>query len=164
MAISKPIAIDLFCGVGGMSLGFEQAGFDIVEAFDLEPWNVACHEKNFPHSTATARDLSKVTGAELLKLCGTKAKALDVVFGGPPCQGFSVAGNRDSTDERNLLLFEFARLIRELQPKYFVLENVRGLMAKYSEPILNSFLHRIRLAGYSVVMPIKVLNAADFEQ
>jgi DNA (cytosine-5)-methyltransferase 1 len=161
MGKRKPIAIDLFCGVGGMSLGFKQAGFRVVGAFDKEERHVRAYRKNFPSTPAFCVDLSKETGESLLSLAGCRRK-IDLVFGGPPCQGFSMAGKRDLNDERNQLIFDFIRLVREIRPKYFVMENVQGLMLGEAVNLLNSFLHRAHLAGYSTVNKVRALNAADF--
>ena len=158
----QPTAIDLFCGAGGMSLGFEQAGFDVLAAFDVEDFNVRTHSANFPNTKAMVADLSTITGDDLRSLAALRRKKIDVVFGGPPCQGFSVGGRRDLSDKRNLLLYDFAKLVRQIKPKYFVMENVKGLMSSHAEPVLSSFLRRIKYAGYSVVEPIRVLNAADY--
>jgi len=158
----KPTSIDLFCGAGGMTLGFEQAGFNVLAAFDLEEFNVATHKKNFPETTAFSVDLSKETGDSLRTLADVDGAGIDVVFGGPPCQGFSYGGRQDADDKRNLLVYDFARLVRELRPKYFVLENVKGLLSKQSRPILDSFVRRIKRAGYGVVEPIRALNAAEY--
>src|ERR1035438_2345757 len=114
MNTDRPKSIDLFCGAGGMSLGFEQAGFDVRAAFDCEPWNIATHRKNFPKAVAETVDLSKETGDSLRQKGYLNTQEIDVVFGGPPCQGFSVGGKRDLEDERNLLVYSFARLVREL--------------------------------------------------
>ena len=85
-----------------------------------------------------------------------------VLFGGSPCQGFSLIGRRDVDDPRNMLLLEFARLISEIRPKYFVLENVEGILIGMARQVLAEFLGSIRSAGYSVVLPIKSLDASDF--
>lgn len=162
MDSKKPIAIDLFCGAGGMSLGFEQAGFDVVAAFDSQEFNIATHDRNFPRARAFVRDLSRIEGSELRKLARIGRRNIDVIFGGPPCQGFSVGGKRDLTDRRNQLVYDFARLVRQLRPKYFVIENVKGLMQDHAKPVLTSLLRRLKRAGYSVVEPIQVLNAADY--
>lgn len=162
MGRDAPTAIDLFCGAGGMSLGFEQAGFNVAAAFDLEEFNVRTHSTNFPSTKAFAVDLSKETGDSLRKRADLRSKEIDVVFGGPPCQGFSFGGRQDVDDERNLLVYDFARLVRELQPNYFVMENVKGLMSTRARPILTSFVRRIKRSGYSIVEPIQVLNAADY--
>jgi len=145
-----------------MTLGFEQAGFDVLAAFDLEEFNIATHKTNFPGTKAHALDLSKQSGDSLRQVASLKNSDIDVVFGGPPCQGFSYGGRQDVEDERNLLVYDFARLVRQLQPKYFVMENVKGLMSDQARPILDSFIRRVKKAGYRVVEPIRVLNAANF--
>lgn len=162
MGLARPTAIDLFCGAGGMTLGFEQAGFNVVAAFDLAEFNISTHEANFPHTSAFSVDLAKETGATLRELAKLGGRDIDVVFGGPPCQGFSVGGRRDADDARNLLVYDFARLVRQLCPKYFVMENVKGLMASHARPVLDSFIRRIKKSGYAIVEPIRVLNAADY--
>jgi len=162
MAQTRPTSIDLFCGAGGLTLGFEQAGFDVLAAFDLEEFNVSTHQKNFPDSAAFAVDLSEETGDTLREMASLNGTEIDVVFGGPPCQGFSFGGLQDVNDERNQLVYDFARLVRQLQPKYFVMENVKGLMSGKSASILKSLLLRLKRAGYHIVEPIRVLNAADY--
>lgn len=162
MTVAKPTAVELFCGVGGMTLGFEQAKFDVLAAFDIEERNVATHQRNFPRTSCHVADLSKETGESLRKTATLGDRAIDVVFGGPPCQGFSVGGTQDVDDERNLLVYEFWRLVRQLRPRYFVMENVRGLLAEHAAPILDSFRLRVRRGGYRLVEPIRTLNAADF--
>lgn len=162
IARPKPIAVDLFCGAGGMSLGFEQAGFDVVAAFDFEPRHIATYHTNFPTTKACVVDLAKASGKHLRRLAGLGSRPIDVLFGGPPCQGFSVGGRRDLADPRNQLLLHFARLVRELRPGYFVVENVEGLMLGRARMIVQSFVDRVRKANYSVVEPITVLDAASF--
>lgn len=159
---NPPVAIDLFCGAGGMSLGFEQAGFQIRAAFDLEDFNIATHLTNFPATKAIKADARNLTGDFIRSESGLVHRDIDVVFGGPPCQGFSFGGKHQPADTRNLLVYEFSRIIRQLQPKYFVMENVKGLLSKRSRPILQSFVRRIKLAGYSIVEPLIVLNAAEY--
>ena len=158
----RPIAVDLFCGVGGLGLGIEQAGFDIVAAFDSLEFNIASHQVNFPYTKSVQTDLSKQTGDQLRSLGDFEDLDIDLVFGGPPCQGFSIGGKRALDDERNKLVFDFARLVRQIKPKYFLMENVQGLMSGHSRPVLDSFVRRMKRAGYGVVEPILVLNAADF--
>src|SRR5687768_4293202 len=143
---SRPIAVDLFCGVGGMSLGFEQAGFHIAGAVDSEPINIATHHINFPSCVALQRDLSKTSGSDLLSDLNLRTGEIDVLFGGPPCQGFSLMGKRRMEDERNQLFLHFARLIRELRPRYFIVENVRGLLMGTASRLVVSFMLRMKRA------------------
>jgi DNA (cytosine-5)-methyltransferase 1 len=145
-----------------MSLGFEQAGFDVVAAFDIELHNVETYKKNFATGPAFQCDLSKAAGDQLRKKAKLGRKRIDVVFGGPPCQGFSEIGKRLLTDPRNQLLFHFSRLVRQLKPRYFVLENVEGLTLGDSQDLLDSFLLRVKRAGYDVVEPVQVLDAVDY--
>lgn len=158
----RPIAVDLFCGVGGLGLGVEQAGFDVVAAFDSLAFNIESHQANFPETKSVQLDLSKQSGDDLRRIGEFNDTDVDLLFGGPPCQGFSIGGKRDLDDQRNLLVYDFARLIREIQPKYFLMENVQGLMTEHSKPILDSFIRRTKRAGYGVVENVRVLNAADY--
>lgn len=158
----RQIAIELCSGVGGMSLGFEQAGFEVVAAFDLEERHVETYRKNFPQTRATVLDLAKATGADIRRLARIGNRSIDVLFGGPPCQGFSPGGRRSVDDPRNALILHFARLVRELNPKYFLVENVYGVLGHLGEATVASFRRRVRRAGFDVVEPIQVLNAADY--
>src|SRR5438046_2247297 len=125
----RPIAIDLFAGAGGLSLGFEQAGFDITAAVEWDPIHAAAHKLNFPYTTVVCADVRDVSGEQLRKAAGIGRRAVDVVVGGPPCQGFSLIGQRVLEDARNALVFHFLRLVEELRPKTFVMENVPGMAA-----------------------------------
>jgi DNA (cytosine-5)-methyltransferase 1 len=158
----RPTAIDLFCGVGGFSLGFEQAGYDVIAAVDAEEKHVETYLKNFPSCNARCIDLSIVSGDHLREKASIGNRQIDVVFGGPPCQGFSLIGKRLREDPRNLLLCEFARLIVELAPSYFVVENVAGLLFGDARRVLGEFVGRVEGAGYTVVKPIELLDAAEF--
>jgi DNA (cytosine-5)-methyltransferase 1 len=154
--------VDLFCGAGGMSLGFEQAGFDVVVAIDSDPLNTTTHEENFPDCRTITADISKLTGREVRAFGGIGDRHIDVLFGGPPCQGFSLIGHRDAGDPRNMLLLEFARLAKELRPAYVVCENVAGLALGSARKTLESFARRLVRAGYNVVRPIEVLDASHY--
>ncbi len=160
--LGRPVAVDLFCGVGGLGLGVEQAGFHVAAAFDSLAFNIESHRTNFPATKAVEVDLAKATGQTLRTLGSFENTDVDLLFGGPPCQGFSTGGKRDLNDERNQLVYDFARLVRQIQPKYFLMENVQGLVSEHSRPVLDSFVRRVKRNGYRVVEPIQVLNAADF--
>ena len=159
---SRQTAVDLYSGVGGMSLGFEQAGFDVAAAVDIEKIHLDTHSKNFPTCRTWRADLSLATGSELRKQTGLEGKHIAVAFAGPPCQGFSLIGKRRPEDPRNLLLLDLARLIAELSPSYFVVENVAGLLLGEAKDVLSEFVRRSKCCGYSVVEPISVLDAAEF--
>src|SRR5258708_5773842 len=158
----RPTGVDLYCGVGGMSLGFEQAGFNVIAGADIEKINVATHSNNFPECKTWCTDLSSASGAQFRKETGIEDRHIDVLFSGPPCQGFSLIGKRSQEDPRNLLVYEFARLIGELLPSYFVMENVEGILLGKARNTLDEFLRLVKAADYSVVEPIQVLDAAEF--
>lgn len=159
---NRPIGIDLFSGAGGLSLGFEQAGFDIAAAVEIDPIHCATHEYNFPYSTAICASVVNMTGEEIRRRANLGDTDVDVVFGGAPCQGFSMIGKRALDDPRNQLVFHYVRLVSELQPKYFVFENVRGLtLGKHAE-FLSELISALEAAGYDVLSPYQVLNAADY--
>ena len=138
----RPVGVDLFCGVGGMSLGFEQAGFEVAAAIDNDPIHLATYATNFPDTETLNADLGKISGRKIREATGLGDRRIDVLFGGSPCQGFSYMGKHDSEDPRNYLLLDFARLVRELAPTYFVLENVPGLLSEGAEPFRRSFIRR----------------------
>lgn len=159
---SRPKAIDLFSGAGGLSLGFEQAGFDVVAALEIDPIHAATHEYNFPECQVICADAADVSGRDLLRRAGLRRGEVDVVFGGPPCQGFSLIGKRLADDPRNSCLSHFNRLVAEIRPRYFVMENVAGLTIGPARRILEAFLQASIDEGYLVVEPVEVLNAAEF--
>ena len=158
----RPIGIDLFAGAGGLSLGFEQAGFDVAAAVEIDPVHCAVLEYNFPNCRTICASVTDVSGDEIRARAGLQGKDIDVVFGGPPCQGFSMIGKRTLDDPRNSLVFHFVRLIRELQPKYCVFENVKGLTLGLHTKFLTELIEELQGAGYSVLLPHRVLNAADY--
>ncbi len=158
----RPISVDLFAGAGGMTLGFEQAGFDVLAAVELDPIHCATHEFNFPFWSILCKSVVDITAAEIRNQSSIGDRDLDVVFGGSPCQGFSIIGKRALDDPRNSLLSHFCRLVLELEPKFFVLENVRGLtMGKY-KPLLQSLIDEFKQGGYEVEENTQVLNAAHY--
>ncbi|MFA5203585.1 MAG: DNA cytosine methyltransferase [Lentisphaeria bacterium] len=158
----RPIGIDLFAGAGGMSLGFEQAGFDIAAAVEIDPVHAAVHHFNFPRTTILARSVVGLSGDELRKAAGVGRRAIDVVFGGPPCQGFSLIGHRMLDDSRNQLVKEFVRLVGELEAKTFVFENVKGLVIGKHRIFLESLIQAFKDQGYRVRIPWQVLNAMNY--
>ena len=158
----RPIGIDLFAGAGGMTLGFEQAGFDIPVVVEIDPIHCATHQFNFPFWSVICASVTDITGEELRKLGNLQNQDIDVVFGGPPCQGFSMIGKRSLDDPRNSLMFDFVRLVLELQPKYFVIENVKGLTSYKHQELLEEVIVKLEFDGYQVTQPIKVLNAANY--
>ncbi len=159
----RPIGIDLFAGVGGMSLGFEQAGFDIAAAVEIDPIHAAAHHYNFPKSIVLPRSIVGLTGQELRDCANIGRRApVDVVFGGPPCQGFSLIGHRLLDDPRNQLVKEFVRLVGELDATSFVFENVKGLTVGKHRVFLETLISAFTDLGYRVQIPWKVLNAINY--
>ncbi|MBI3678122.1 MAG: DNA cytosine methyltransferase [Proteobacteria bacterium] len=157
----RPIGIDLFAGAGGLSLGFEQAGFDIVAAVDIDPVHCAAHEFNFPKCKTLCRDVSGLSGADIREAAGFGKRQIDVVFGGAPCQGFSMIGQRALDDPRNSLVKHYVRIVRELAPKYFVFENVKGLTLGKHKTFLDEIVKALS-KDYDVLLPYRVLNAAEY--
>ncbi|WP_410481047.1 DNA cytosine methyltransferase [Pseudomonas plecoglossicida] len=159
---TRPIGIDLFAGAGGLSLGFEQAGFDIAAAVEIDPIHCATHEFNFPNCSTICASVTDLSGPEIRIRAGIGDKDIDVVFGGAPCQGFSMIGKRALDDSRNQLVFHYVRIVAELKPKYCVFENVKGLtLGKHAE-FLKELIAALGEAGYDVTLPYRVLNAADY--
>lgn len=152
------LAVELFSGAGGMTLGFQRAGFQTVVAVEQDPKHVEMHLENFPGCQMLERDVRELTGSDFTPFL---SQSPDLVFGGPPCQGFSAGGHRDIADKRNGLTLEFARIVRLLRPRYFVLENVQGLLTS-GRPILERFQRSVLNSGYRLVEPLRVLNAQDF--
>lgn len=158
----RPIAVDLFAGAGGMTLGFEQAGFDVLAAVEFDPIHACVHEYNFPFWTTICRSVTAIAGAEIRTRSAIGDRDIDVVFGGPPCQGFSLMGKRNIDDERNSLIDRFVSLVLELQPKFFVMENVRGITIGKASKVLERAILRFQQQGYQVRENYQILNAADY--
>lgn len=161
-ASGRPIAVDLFSGVGGMSLGFEQAGFDIVAAVELDPIHAAAHELNFPRCPVICRDIRRVSARDIRNAVGLLNRPIDLLFGGPPCQGFSLIGHRVLDDPRNSLVLHFLRLVAELRPRAFVMENVAGMATGPHTRLLAELFESFNAIGYRVRRPHRILNAANY--
>lgn len=162
----RPIAVDLYSGAGGLSLGMEQAGFTLAACAEVDPIHAVTHRFNFPSTPVIARDLgagSVRDVAENIRSLVAADREMDAVVGGPPCQGFSVGGVRDEDDERNNQLLRFVDLVVELQPKVFCLENVAGLLEPRFESLRKEALRRLTVdGGYDVAGFGAPVNAADF--
>jgi DNA (cytosine-5)-methyltransferase 1 len=160
--MERPIGIDLFSGAGGLSLGFEQAGFDVRAAVEYDPIHAAVHKFNFPECAVLARSVAGLEAGEIRKAAKIENRKIDVVFGGAPCQGFSLIGHRALDDPRNSLVREFVRLVQELDASCFLFENVKGLTIGRHRQFLEELITTFREIGYVVRMPWKVLNAASY--
>lgn len=152
--MTKPNVVSLFSGAGGMDLGFIQSGYRVLWANDFQKDAVNTYQKNLGNHIVYG-DITKITKEQLPK------EPVDVVLGGFPCQGFSVANNKRSMeDKRNFLYLELLRVVKELQPKFFVAENVKGLLSMQKGQVLNMILKDFEELGYRV--DYRVLNAAQF--
>ncbi len=158
----RPVAVDLFAGAGGMTLGFEQAGFDVLVSVEIDPIHCATHQFNFPFWTIICKSVVEITAAEIRNQSGIGDREIDVVFAGSPCQGFSIIGKRVLDDPRNSLLSHFCRLVLALRPKFFVLENVPGLTQGQHKQLLNALMGEFKAGGYEVEENYQVLNAAHY--
>lgn len=162
--MKRPVAIDLFSGCGGMSLGLEAAGFDIAAAVEFDAIHTLVHHFNFPYSASICKDISKLTSEELLQAVEAKgfSRDIDLVAGGPPCQGFSHIGKRQLDDPRNSLVFEYVRMIKKIKPKYFLFENVPGIASGKHIKFLEELIVEFENMGYSIEKPISILDASLF--
>ena len=152
--MTKPNVVSLFSGAGDMDLGFIQSGYRVLWANDFQKDAVNTYQKNLGNHIVY-EDITKITKEQLPK------EPVDVVLGGFPCQGFSVANTKRSMeDKRNFLYLELLRIVKELQPKFFVAENVKGLLSMQKGQVLNMILKDFENLGYRV--DCRVLNAAHF--
>jgi DNA (cytosine-5)-methyltransferase 1 len=158
-----PIAVDLFCGCGGISAGLRQAGFEVLAGVDIEPTYICTFEKNFLSSKALQIDLTCTDPNDFMQSIGIKPGQLDLLAGGPPCQGFSKNVPRKSRfleDPRNMLVSRFLDYCKSLKPKMILMENVaemkNGFESAYSDEVVD------RLERYGYTVSHAVLNSADF--
>lgn len=158
----RPIGIDLFAGAGGLSLGFEQAGFDIAAAVEIDPVHCAAHKYNFPETAVIPHSVEGLSGRRIREIANIGDRQVDCVFGGAPCQGFSLIGHRALDDARNKLVLDFVRIVSELKARMFVFENVKGLTVGKHKTFLKELATAFDIAGYDVRVPWKVLNAGHY--
>lgn len=154
---AQPRMVDLFCGCGGFALGARAAGFGRELAFDVDPILSSSFEINFPDAQIVRSDLSEATGEQIRYRAGGDILG---VFGGPPCQAFSDIGHRRTDDPRRDLLGHFFRLVSEIRPAFFVMENVKGLGRGDARPVLDAAINLVA-DKYNLIGPV-LLDAADF--
>jgi len=142
--------VSTFCGCGGSSQGYKLAGGSVKLSIEWEQNACDTYRLNHPNTILLHRDIATVTGNELLNLIGLKAGELDILDGSPPCQGFSTMGKRQIEDPRNQLFQEYVRLLKELKPKVFVMENVSGLVKGKMKPVFVEILTALKGCGYQV--------------
>ena len=152
--------VDLFAGVGGLSLGAARAGFSVALAVEHDKHALSAHKKNFPKVKHSSADISKLTGENLLESAGLQIGGLDGLIGGPPCQGFSTIGRRHVADPRNNLFRKFFSLVAECRPNFYVAENVLGILSDQYDEIRNDAFDLVR-GEYLVLDPIR-FKASDF--
>lgn len=147
--------IDLFAGAGGLSLGASRAGFSVKAAVEIDPFAIEVHAKNFPLSKHLAIDVGTLSGEDLLAAAGLVQGGLSGLVGGPPCQGFSMIGRREEGDLRNNLFGHFFRLVSEMQPAFFVAENVPGILSERYDLVRKDALDQVA-QDYQLLPPIKL--------
>lgn len=159
-AHDAPLCLDLFCGIGGLSLGLAAAGIRPVGGLDHWEEAKATYDRNHSPLRCMLADLTRITVGEIERFFGLDSTTIDVVAGGPPCQGFSTVGKRDETDPRNNLWRHYRELVSAIRPAYVIIENVEGMLVghggKQAEAVIVGFAE----IGYR--MKCKLLKAADY--
>ncbi len=159
--MKKYTYIDLFAGAGGMSLGFNNAGFKNLLAIEFNKDFAETYKKNFPGHNLIVDDIKNVTQKQIYDII--KDKKVDVIIGGPPCQGFSIAGNIARNfidDDRNRLFKEFVRVVKMIKPRMFVLENVAAMERHNKGKTIKEVISSFEEIGYDI--KYKVLNAVNY--
>ena len=150
--------IELFAGAGGLSLGLNRAGFDVVLANEIEPDFAKTYALNHPNTEVLNIDIHQVDFVGEATRLGLKK--LDLLSGGPPCQGFSTVGSKNAADPRNSLFYEFLRAASELGPDYILFENVSGFKKMYGGAAYSTLLEELHSFGYKTTSA--VLEGSDF--
>lgn len=161
--MSKPVVVDYFTGPGGMAEGFSQAGFETILGIDFDENSAETFKNNHPESHYITADISQLDPNDVLGRLDYDKGEIDVVVGGPPCQGFSIAGDREKDDERNELFKDYARHVESLNPKFVLMENVPGMLSMETsegEPVIEKIRERFSDIGYRT--NYKVLKASNF--
>ncbi len=152
--------IDLFCGIGGLSLGFEQAGFNVVAAVDM--WADAVKTYNHNRSKKIAQVITVEDFNDLLLPSLIENNKITGIIGGPPCQGFSTVGQRNIDDPRNKMYLEFYKAVKMASPDFFVIENVKGMLTLNKGAFVKDLLERFGEKGLGYTINYQLLNAADY--
>lgn len=155
--------IDLFCGAGGLSLGFDKAGYENVFSVESNANFAKTYMRNFPNHNLIIEDIRKIDDNRVLNLVGKMD--VDVIIGGPPCQGFSIAGHIGRTfmeDDRNRLFKEFSRFVALINPKIFVMENVAALATHLKGKTIKEVKDSFESAGKGYKVKYEVLNSVDY--
>lgn len=158
MSEQKYNVLDLFCGCGGLSLGFEEAGYNVLLGIDIWEDALKTYAYNHKHSKTLCADMSILHGEDVKDIIGDNS--VDVIIGGPPCQGFSIAGKRIVNDDRNKLYKGFVRMVEYFKPKAFVMENVPNILSIGDGAVRETIINDFKSLGYTV--ETKVLTASDY--
>ena len=161
--MKKLIAIDLFCGAGGLSKGLQMAGFSILIAVENDKNAGATYKRNHPNTVLIHKDIADLTAKELLDMVGIYSSEIDVIAGGPPCQGFSMANGRSRhiNNSNNGFVWHFVKWVEQIKPKAFLMENVIGFVAIDGGKLKKSLLNKFRELGYTNT-DIYILDAANY--
>lgn len=161
-------AIDLFSGAGGLTIALKESGFNVVMANEINPRFAETHSHNFPEIPMIVQDIQELNADSIHKIIGEQQ--VDLVIGGPPCQGFSIFGKRrfvntkgyePKTDPRNHLVYEYIRIVKELRPKFFFMENVKGFTNLDNGFFLEEVKKQFMELGYTHIW-YKIVCAADY--
>ena len=156
-----PTTVDLFCGAGGLTEGFRQAGFDCLVGADADRHAMATFRRNHPEAMSLLGPIEELDAGEVRSTTGLAPGELDVLLGGPPCQGFSVnAHGRRADDPRNGMFRQFAKFLVEFEPRFFVFENVPGMLSLNGGEVVATALETFRGCGYTIAL--RVLLAAHY--
>lgn len=159
------IAYDFFAGAGGLSESLHLAGVKVLFANEIDRWAKMTYEQNHPNTAFECSDITNLTpdliNKKIEEKLGIIPGEVDIMAGGPPCQGFSIIGQRNIDDPRNRLFHQFLRLVEQIRPKVFIMENVFGLLSMQNGAVKDEIIEAFTQAGYVVSEP-KVLTAADF--
>lgn len=158
MSELKYNVLDLFCGCGGLSLGFEEAGYNVLLGIDIWEDALKTYAYNLKHSKTLCADMLTLRGEDVKDIIGDNS--VDVIIGGPPCQGFSIAGKRIVNDDRNKLYKGFVRMVEYFKPKAFVMENVPNILSIGDGAVRETIINDFKSLGYTV--ETKVLTASDY--
>jgi DNA (cytosine-5)-methyltransferase 1 len=152
--------INLFSGAGGFSLGAKRAGFDIAGSVEIDPQAISVYKRNFPSSLLWEKDISTISGTEMLQVFDLQVGEIDGIIGGPPCQGFSHMGHNNSKDPRNKLFIHFFQIVNDTAPKFFLAENVPGILSPKNSQFVKKALSKVK-DKYKILDPMK-LTATKF--
>lgn len=152
--------IDLFCGIGGLSLGFEQAGFEVISAVDMWKDAIVTYNHNRKDKVGKVETVEDFNVNELPEII--KEHRVTGIIGGPPCQGFSTVGRRDVDDPRNKMYLEFYKAVKLALPDFFVIENVKGMLTLNKGAFVKDLIERFGPCGLGYNITYELLNAADY--